>query len=95
MAKSPSLRLGQIRGLERIPRGTPERTALDSVQGMLRDIEQWANLITYDPAPDAADIMRVLVREPDGNYKLWTVVAGAGVTVTKNAATRVLTIQAP
>jgi hypothetical protein len=76
-----------------------EIQTLDHARNAIRDLESMVlGLIreaatTEDPAP--ASGIQFLVRETDGTYHLWTLVAGAGVTLTLNSGTRTATITSP
>lgn len=81
------LRLGPINSIQDAAK------AFHDLEQFLSQVYQQA-AFTEDADPGAGAIS-FWVREDDGSDHLWTLVGGAGMTLTGNPATRILTLTSP
>lgn len=74
--------------------------SIEDVKRALHDVEIFLNQVflqgafTEDAIP-AAGQFHFLIREDTGEYHLWRLLAGAGVTLTPDAGARTLTVLSP
>lgn len=72
---------------------------LDDAVNAIRDLESQLNIIvqalqTPDAGPAVGEV-KAFFREDDGSYHLYSLVAGAGVTITPDTAAKTLTFTSP